>query len=112
MAHLAIICDLKQPEEWMRLLLENGADLNESLEFTTIEKAQHLIRFCDLALNLQTTRYCIISAFFSTWLKCLSPFGLAALLGNYLTLETFLTKGNFQVLTLQVHIHSTASNIL
>ena len=96
MAHLAVLSDCKPAFEWTRILVECGDDLNHPLQLAVADKIQNIL----LVLNQSYSRlegFDVIPDLLLRRLSSITPFGLAALLGQYGTLESFISLGIFRV---------------
>ena len=97
MAHLAILCDIKPTNGWVRLLIENGADLTEFLQLGPTNETGHIHQFGNLILAWNPGLAKVNLDIFCNSLSGISPFGLATLVGNYLTMDSFLALENLKV---------------
>ena len=97
MAFLAILCDIKPAAKWLRLLFENGDDLHAFLELSQTERTDHVYQFGNLIWNLNTDRAHINFNLFWNCLAGMTAFGLAAMVGNYAAIDSFLELASFKV---------------
>ena len=93
MTQLALMCNCTPSNQWAKLLVDSGADVDTSLQLGPSENTRNILLLITACIKAQPAAINNIVSLFGKWLANITPLGLAGLIGNYQVIEYFVSIG-------------------